>query len=508
MGISFSLDDANWLAHLLQPAGATPPSIGESSVRLSNFLFTLGRNYYPRYSQRGNRIREVIETYAGRHGSELDLLEELRRYFQEIPWIALLVPGGFDYELDRILTDSSTLEELVGVRDEDPGLILQIDGTFNPHEIRLTNVFPAFRVALENATRWPGVLLWSGQDATFLPLPRHAARLREALHWVFSHLATMFDRPNLAAFRVQYLKEVDSARTVQSRLNILHLSDLHLGSKAARMRLPRVKTLIRSTVEDLGEDDPVVPVVTGDLMDTPSQENLDELRSFSEFLHSLGVDDPILLLGNHDVRDDGWLAPIHEHAVHIERDRVVWKDGPRVALASFNSVVGGNLARGSIGEREFADVGDALDRDREKARSYAVVALLHHHPVPVRVPSWYRRSWYERLLGSEFDQTEDLVDAQLFLKWIQSRRITAVLHGHKHIPRFTVHEGISIIGCGSTVGKVDTVESGETYVSMNVVTVDQATGELSCRLRSERIPGGGFESDEVYEIVGRQQLLR
>jgi hypothetical protein len=85
--------------------------------------------------------------------------------------------------------------------------------------------------------------------------------------------------------------------------------------------------------------------------------------------------------------------------------------------------------------------------------------------------------------------------------------LSAVLHGHKHIPRFCVNDGMSIIGCGSSVGKVDTSEKGHTYVSMNVVTIDPATGELSCRLRAERIPGAGFDSDEVHEIVGRERLV-
>lgn len=512
MGFRFSLEHVNWLAHLLQPAGATP-ELGQGSDRretLRRFLETFERNYYPRHSLRRDVVRRALHDMGpedfGR-GSDTALLSELRWIFRDIPWVALLVPSGFDHTLDRVLTDRHTLDRLVHIRCDDPGLILQIEGLQDPRSIRLDNVFPAFKVALENATRWPGVLVWAEKDAAFLPLPRTLEPLDSALEWIFSHLATTYGHPDLGLLQRQYLHEVEPSQLSMERLNILHLSDIHLGSKIARLRLPRVKTLIRATIEDLGEVDPVVPVVTGDLMDSPTPENLDEVRSFAEFLHGLGVDDPIFVLGNHDVRKDGWMAPIHEHAVHIERDRVVWKDEPGVGIASFNSVAGGDLARGSIGEREFADVGDALDRHRDKASKYALVALLHHHPIPVDVPPWYKRTWYERLLGGSFDKTEELQDAHVFLQWAKARRITAVLHGHKHIPRFSVKDGMSIIGCGSSVGKVDTSEKGHTYVSMNVVTIDPATGELSCRLRAERIPGAGFDSDEVHEIVGRERLM-
>src|ERR1051326_2056115 len=467
MGFRFSLEHANWLAHLLQPIGATPKLDDFSGTdALQRFVSTFERNYYPSYSRRRELVRHLLHEYELRgHGRHIDreVLSELRWYFRDVPWVALLIPHGLDPNLDRAMTDPMTLEELVEIRADDPGLILQLDGLQDPRDIQLDNVFPAFQVALENATRWPGVLIWADRDAVFLALPRSVERLRDALHWIFSHLATSVGHPDLAVLKQQYVREVKAAPPRKSRLQILHLSDLHLGSRVARLRLPRVKTLIRSTVDELSDDDPVVPVVTGDLMDSPSEENLDELRSFSEFLHGLGVDDPIMVLGNHDVRKDGWLAPIHEYAIHVERDRVVWKDGPKVAIASFNSVVGGKLARGSIGERELSDVGDALDRHKEKSSDYAVVALLHHHPVPVEIPKWYRSAWYERI-GSVNKKTQDLLDAAVFLGWVQARRITAVLHGHKHIPRFTSHKGTSIIGCGSSVGKVDTVERGQTCV--------------------------------------------
>jgi hypothetical protein len=49
--------------------------------------------------------------------------------------------------------------------------------------------------------------------------------------------------------------------------------------------------------------------------------------------------------------------------------------------------------------------------------------------------------------------------------------IPAVLQAHKHIVRFDKHGDLAEIGCGSTVGKVERAESGQTHMSLNVVAI-------------------------------------
>jgi hypothetical protein len=413
----------------------------------------------------------------------------------------LLIPGG-DPKFDRILSSRRLLAELVQIRPGDPGLILQIDEALDErNRVELDNVFPAFRVALANATRWPGVLIWTpGGDAAFFEVPNVMNGARERLGWIFSHLAVTYGSPQLSLLRQQFNRKFKSASDVPP-LRILHLSDVHLGSRDAQRRLPRVKQLISQAADELGDHLPMVPVVTGDLMDTPDEVHLDAVRDFIEFLHGIGTEDPIVILGNHDVRRDGWLNQELQSAMRIQTDRVRWFDESRVGLACFNSVRGGRLARGQIDETEMMDVGLALDREREKARNFALGGLLHHHPIPVDRPDWYHQSWYERLLGSAFEKTEALEDAEQFLPWLHARRIGLVLHGHKHIPRVQLYNGITVIGCGSTVGKVSVKEPGTTFMSMNVVTVDAGTKRISCRLRAERIPGAGFNADVVHEAV-------
>lgn len=511
MGIRFSIEHANWLAHILQPAGATSsfPIEQEQSEALEKFIGSFTEKFYS--SERGrselerflNRLRHDVNTTRR---LPVETLEALRDYFQDVPWISLLLPSGDDRRSDHLLTDPKFLAEIVGVKPEDPGLILQLEQAPR-EEIALDHVFPAFKVALAEATRWPGVLIWTpAGDAGFFELSRNTELIRERMRWLVSHLATQYGVPDLRLLKEQFSREVLRGKEDRSQVKIIHLSDLHLGSQVARRRLPRVQTLIQSVVTELGEQAPIVPVVTGDLMDSPTEANLGDVRNFMEFLNRLGIEKPVVVLGNHDVREDGWRSPQLEQAVNISRAPVVWMDDHAVAFACFNSVNGGCLARGLIGEQELTYVGNAIDEHPDKAGGFTMIAALHHHPMPVKRPSWYRKTWYERLLGSRFEETEALEDAELFLGWLNARRVPAVLHGHKHIPRFDKHRELAVIGCGSTVGKVATSEPGQTYMSLNVLTIDRAHRSIGCRLRAERIPGAGLEAEESHEIVLRTAL--
>jgi Calcineurin-like phosphoesterase len=511
MGFRFSIEHANWLAHILQPVGATPRLEHDSEERetLRAFVETFEHNFFasrPESRRLRDLLREVLHDIRFDRQSPSAALRALREYFRDAPWVALLLPSGNHAESDRLLTDRGLLAELVSIGPEGPGIILQLESG-QREEIVLDHVFPAFKVAFADVTRWPGLLVWTPSgDAVFFELSKNVPVVRERLRWLVSRLSGSYGQPDLQSIRTEYGLKILSARPDPSPLRILHLSDLHLGSDLARRRLDRVQTILGSVVNELGEDGPIVPVITGDLMDSPSEENLGDVRSFMSFLLSLGIEKPVVVLGNHDVREDGWLSDKLRHAINISTTPVTWIDDHAVGFACFNSVNGGRLARGWLGEQELTHVGNALDGQPEKASSYTMIGVLHHHPIPVELPSWYKQAWYERLLGTAFEKTEALEDADAFLAWLKTRGVAAVLHGHKHIPRFDMHDGIAIVGCGSTVGKVDTSVKGRTYISLNVITVDRSQSLLGCRLRAERIPGAGLESMASHEMVLKSAL--
>ncbi|HVM60957.1 MAG TPA: metallophosphoesterase [Verrucomicrobiae bacterium] len=521
MGLRFDLKSANWLAYLLQP-GAPIPRLDQASEEketLRLFFGKLRHNFYssPKsqfdFRQRAERALMLLDHLERELENDQipvlvqDVLASFRGYFTGRAWTALLIPSGRDETIDQLLCSQAFLQQLVGIRPEDPGLILQLEDP--PGAVfALTDVFPAFRTALAKSTHWPGILLWTQRgDSVFLELPKRVGQAELCARWVFSHLATIVGL-DLELLEAQYHREFpDITRDRPTRLNIIQISDIHIGSNEAKRRLPRAASLIRNLVPEFGNERLAI-IVSGDLMDTPSEDNLDAVRWFMDFLSNLGTDSPITILGNHDVRDDGYLDESLRMAIRIPTmgGRVVWYDDCRIGIACFSSVIAGHLARGHIGERQMIDIGNEIER-KQDWKSYSMLGLLHHHPIPVVKPAWRVQPFYERVLGSVFEKTVALKDAKAFLEFAEQRRMAAVLHGHKHIPRIDFHgdKRLPIIGCGSTVGKVATVNAG-TYMSINVISCDTTRRRLSARLLAERIPGGGLVQEKTHEIVMLNEL--
>jgi hypothetical protein len=516
MGLRFDLRIANWLAHVLDERMPIPKLENEWEEReaLRYFVSGLRERFYssPGGRQRFDDVLRRTELLIRPEGKPSPkVLADLRRFLGDRPWTALLVPSGTNSPVDRLMCSKKFLQELIFIRPEDPGLVLQMEDP--PDRVfSLTDVFPAFRTALAASTEWPGVLFWTKTDSAFLPLSSDStAIVQRQAHWIFSHLSTTIG-VDLELLKTQYYREFPQVSSASaSRVTIVHLSDIHLGSREASMRLPRIEAILSGVVDDLDENGRrVIPLVSGDLMDSPTEDNLDRVRAFVGLLARLGTESPILLLGNHDVRNDGYLSENLRQAMQIENQSgsVRWFDDLRLGVACFDSVRGGRLARGFIGERQLLDMGTALDSRCRGQHDYIVIAALHHHPIPVKVPDWYARPFYERVLGSAFDTTDELEDATDFVGFVEQRQCAAVLHGHKHIPRLDpTPAGIPVIGCGSSVGKVKTTDK-RPFMSLNLLTINRSTGVLSARLLAERIAGGGITEYKSHEIVLSPQQAR
>jgi hypothetical protein len=508
MGLRFDLRVANWLAFVLD--GRAPvPLLGEEREEheaLISFVESLEGQFHSSL-EREELFESLVlplKLLVKNQEPPQRLLSALRSFFGGRRWTALLLPSGGANPIDRYLCSKKLLRDLISIRPKDPGLILQLQEP--PEQIfSLTNVFPAFRTALSASSDWPGVLIWTqGGDSVFLPLGTDLSAAHVRAHWIFSHLSTRLGA-DLELLKSQFMLEFAEARMpASSRLTIVHLSDIHLGSRAASLRLPRIQDILANLINDLGEyAEAVIPLVSGDLMDNPDEDNLDRVRAFLGFLSSLGTEKPIVLLGNHDVRRNGYLSDDLKMAMQINdrSDAVRWFDDFKVAIACFDSVRNGKLARGSIGERQLLDMGSKLDEKCRGQHEYVVLAALHHHPIPVTIPEWYSRPFYERVLGKFFEKTDELEDAHSFVAFAEARRIAAILHGHKHIPRIDpTQAGIPVIGCGSSVGKVRTRDDSN-FMSINMLTLNTSTKVLSARLLAERVAGGGMVEYQKHEIV-------
>lgn len=408
MGMRFDLKSANWVAYLLHPSSPAP-SFGEDWAEKETLRLFLQRLSDQFYSS-DNRERELLRKarLAERMIEELgatdqrqrvaDILKDIKIFFGDHPWIALIIPSGFDQEADNYLCDASFLRSLL--RLFSAGLILQPEALNeeDANHFSLLDVFPAFRTALAESTNWPGILIWTpGGDSVFLPFgTTNVNQLSERASWIFSHLDAI--GADLELIKQRYAKEFpDSFESWKHTIHFVQLSDLHIGSREAALRLARVEQLIRDVVNDLGPSAKVVPVVSGDVMDTPDERRLWEAKRFLGFLSQIGTEEPVVVLGNHDVRGNGFLSDKFREALRIPTKRVAWYRDLEIGLVCFDSVRGGRLARGYIGEEQLLDIGNEIDRERNH-KNFSLLGMLHHHPVPVEVPDWYVKPFYERAL--------------------------------------------------------------------------------------------------------------
>jgi predicted MPP superfamily phosphohydrolase len=514
MAFSFSFDTANWLAYLIEPEGQIPLEIEshEAKETLRLFLDNMSVRFMSsldRQQSLASLSRETSKSLMGYRdylprSSAKEAIKDIRSFFADRPWTALIIPSGYNPEADSFLCSADFLSEIVEVCPNAPGLILQLD-TPPEKEFSLLDIFPAFKVALSESDQWPGILLWSRfGDSVYLPFESNEKNSIIAnSHWILNYLASSIGI-DFGLLKSRYFKSFPLLSTKpQQKLNILHLSDLHIGSKHANLRLSRVRQLIENVVEGLDNSVKLVPVITGDIMDTPDESCHDGVRQFLGYISSLFEERPLVVLGNHDVRRSGFLSEDLRQVLQIRQPGMKWFDQEKVGIACFNSVTKGSFARGFIGERQYLDFGDEIDSKKDW-QDYTLISLLHHHPLSVPTPSWYAKNFYERIFKGTFKKTLELKDAKEFIDFTESRDFAMVLHGHKHIPRYTNTNSkkIPVIGCGSTSGKVATTD-GSTYMSLNIYSIDTLSHRVIARLLAERIPGGGLTQSKRHEIVYR-----
>lgn len=148
----------------------------------------------------------------------------------------------------------------------------------------------------------------------------------------------------------------------------------------------------------------------------------------------------------------------------------------------------------------MSEMGNLLD-NVENLESYLLIAVLHHHLLPIPKPTYYDRKWFEKILPNNFmDISLKLLDADLFSEWLRCRNVRIVLHGHKHIPFFAESDGITVIGCGSSTGQIAHKEKGKTFISYNMLKINERT--VTCTQFAEEVFGAGAKNIRT-EIIER-----
>ena len=142
----------------------------------------------------------------------------------------------------------------------------------------------------------PGVLLWNDQDSLFIKInsEREVFEVYEILR---------YERGSF-----QYLRNrFESRQGEKKHAYFFHLSDLHFGYQESNRRKLRLTRILETHLSKLSDKSRAIPIITGDLMDSPNKTNKNTYLEFCELIKSKGFENPIQLLGNHDVDTSGLL---------------------------------------------------------------------------------------------------------------------------------------------------------------------------------------------------------
>ena len=510
----FNLQSANWISYVLDRRNQIPDIAAPNLVRDTLIVFLgnlIDGLYFDAKSnamilEKAVRMRDtVLERPHHRYD---DIVMDLRDIFAKREWTAVLIPAGIQesHPADPLLTSKIFLSKLSRTIKADPHLILHLNEA-PQKEFAITDVYPPFHSALTKSTRWPGILLWRRSDEPlFFPLP--AERTEDAIHWIFSRVDDLATAPG-HHMTLHYLDAFPSCRIpAGSRLTLLHLSDTHIGCKQSIERIIRVKDLLKEYINRNRGDSSVVFLLSGDIMQTPDEGNVICANDFHDFLKDLHPrgQDPIFVLGNHDVRRKGVLRnrSASSSLVPAFNTRIEWIPDHPVGILCWNSADGGRMARGKITGKQYRIIEGRLPPFAAGNVNPILISLLHHHPLQFRRIDPEMRRFHMKTLGASlrkfigfaYEHMDGLTNAQEFVRFCDSHGVKVILHGHKHVPiagkipeHLLENRPILVFGCGSSVGKntylYRKLFDVDYEISLNEIVLDFQTHLLSGRLMAE-----------------------
>jgi hypothetical protein len=520
MGLAFTLRNANLVAHLVdrKPARfldelAFDPDAFDNNVEfIRNFVtedprqlggtnvFLTTRDFHRKIEPQLIWLRrkwEELEASWKRTSrwdydpylrqERLNFLTLLGEILARCTVKALLLPGFSDNRLSRSLRGRALIERLVDIHPGSSALILQITDPLGDADKTVFNVFEKFDRAYERIDEWPGVLIWDRRISVFVPV-----RSDEDVLQLFARL-----RDNRTAF----MRENSAVTKENKYVYLFHISDLHFGSSLSTLRVRRLKTILRNRLNSLTDCLAAIPIITGDIQNSPRVTTEEKFGDFCDALRDYGFEDPIIVPGNHDERLIG-LSPqlaLNPETYGVSNRPIETFPEMKLQFLRFDSNISGIAASGGIGEQQLIDIGGRLDRSSNN--DLFTIALLHHHPISIDDPAWYRQAFYERLLTDRGRViTQRLNDAERFLEWLRERQVTFVLHGHKHIPMIQTDETgtIEVIGAGSSTGKIHHQDWRRTYLSYNILKFDPDQRKMiSCTIIAEEVIGGGTKDIQI-----------
>jgi calcineurin-like phosphoesterase family protein len=406
---------------------------------------------------------------------------------------SLLLPQVFSHSrsfVDNYMTSEETLKTIIRWHPKESCLVLQPQQRPDEDGVVVFDSFPNFEIALRQIDSWPAVLFWDERnDFVFMPIDDkyELEMLYKLIH---------FDRGN----PLGELKRRASHKSKKSSQYYLHLSDLHFGANNVLAAERRLKSLINNCVSNIEDSNKVGFILTGDVLDSPTKANRTSYSSFAEYIESISNLGAVFVLGNHDVNSHGLAFTSNNQAfadVISGYPKIQINEEVKTIFLLFNSNVKGQFAEGEIGKAQLFEMGNLIDAIKGLEK-YRLIAVLHHHVMPIPKPTWFTKRWFERFIPKDImESTLKLRDAQQFLDWLKIRNVRIVLHGHKHIPFIHKEDNISIVACGSSTGQVNHIDKNKTYMSYNLLKIDKDS--VTCTQYVEETPGGGAK--DIFTVI-------
>lgn len=450
------------------------------------------RNVYERINDIGYIEHKEQLIDIEKNQEILKLLSSLSRIFDKCRLKALLLPSFKNYNCFMI--QNKTLKRLLELHPYDSCLILQPKEPLYRDDVIVFDAFPNFDVALKQIDKWPAVMFWDGKgDFAFVPIDNV-----DELMEIFTLIK--YERGSL-----ERVKRHAYHKSQPNCCYYFHLSDLHFGDGNLVTTERRLRILIEKELNRLSQSNTQAQIdfiVTGDAVDSPNENNNTQYLNFSDFLSSKSGKDPIFVLGNHDVNWNGLaffrrnqtLANMVGHYPKVYVD-----ENLKVIFLLFNSNTNGVFAQGKIGSEQMSEMGNILDR-MQNLNDYKLIAVLHHHLLPINQPDCFDDRWYKKIISTDFfENTLVLIDSGEFIRWLQQRNVKLVLHGHKHIPFIHKCDGITVIACGSSTSKVVMKNRNETFLSYNVLKFTR--DNVVCTQVVEQFPGAGPSDNYKTSII-------
>lgn len=394
---------------------------------------------------KAKRVDQITERIDPQHLQELiDYINIERNKYQ------IVVLSSFDYNesINIYLTSKQIIKDF----SNDKVSVINCRSLLKKDDLTFYGPFKHFISVLYQIDRWPGLLIFKGDDYSFVPV-----------YTIKDIQDVMFKIDHDTIFSSKYLSPYDSY--------FVQLSDLHLGNKKKNQGRLALEESLDETCKQLRSYYQLKFLITGDLMNSPNRKNMYEASGFMKLLKNKYSGDVSFILGNHDVIVNGFNIFKRQKSKVIAfllNESIKVFEEEKIILIKIDSTVEGNLARGKVGQKQLSDIDEELD-SIPNLQEYTLVAMLHHHLFQITRDEFLKQKWREKVfVGRIMDSSKALVDSQELVWWLRKHQIQYVLHGHKHLPFFNNHDGMYVIAAGSSCGS-GAKESDSRYLSYNVL---------------------------------------